>query len=71
MKAQDIYFERTKSLPGYNNIKVGIQIQIQDGDRVMDVLRKAELFVAKALNDSPTQQQMQESFQNEIDNLPF
>ena len=76
MKAERIYFERTKSLPGYNNVKVGIQIMIHDNEKASDVLRKAEVFVANALNESPTPQQMEValnmvSHKKEIDELPF
>jgi len=76
MKAEKIYFERTKSLPGYNNTKVGIQIQVEDGEKAIDVFKKAELFVAHALNESPSPQQMEMAFnivshKKEIEELPF
>lgn len=76
MKTEKIYFERTKSLPGYNNIKVGIQLSVDENEKAVDVLRKAEIFVDHALNESPSPQQMELAInmvnhKKEIDELPF
>jgi hypothetical protein len=76
MIAKEIYFERTKSLPGYNNIKVGIKILVEKDEKAFEVFKKAELFVANALNESPTPQQMEMALsmvqnKKDLDDLPF
>jgi hypothetical protein len=76
MKANKIYFERTKSLIGFHNVRVGIELQVEKGEKAPEVLKKAELFVAHALNESPTSQQMEAALnlvehKKEIDELPF
>ena len=77
MKAERIYFERTKSLPGYNNVKVGIQIQIEENEKASDVLRKAETFVANALEERPNADKIDEvlhllgGMNKKADDLPF
>lgn len=76
MKATKIYFERTKSLPGFCNRKVGIEIVLEKGDKANDAMKKAELFVAGQLGESPTEQQMAVAFEivkrgEEQNDLPF
>jgi hypothetical protein len=76
MRATKVHFERTKSLPGYNNVKVGIEIELSKGEKAIDALKKAEVFVAKGLNESPTPQQMEVALefvqhQQTLDELPF
>lgn len=52
MKITRIYFERTKSLPGFHNKKIGIEIQLEKGDRADEALKEAENFVGTHLGDS-------------------
>lgn len=60
MRVSELYFERTKSEPGYNNRKCGIKIILNENEIASDALRCAELFVATALNESlPDSQQME------------
>jgi hypothetical protein len=58
MRASKIYFERTKSEPGFHNRRCGIEVELAKGESAKDALRKAEIFVATALNESPSPQQM-------------
>jgi len=76
MRATRVYFERTKSLPGYNNVKAGIEVTLEKGEKAMAALQKAEIFVANALNESPTPQQMGIALEivkhkEQLDELPF
>jgi hypothetical protein len=76
MRATRVYFERTKSEPGYCNRKAGIEIEISGTERAADALRNAEIFVAHALNESPSPQQMAVALEfvnrgKEIAELPF
>ncbi len=76
MKATKVYFERTKSEPGFHNRRVGIELQVEGDEKAVDVLRKAELFVAYGLNECPSPQQMEIALNTvergkEIDDLPF
>lgn len=76
MKCTRIYLERTKSLPGYNNKKVGIELELSEVEKAIDVLKHAEIFVANALNESPSPEQMQiafkmTEFQKSLEDLPF
>ncbi len=58
MKATKIYFERTKTYSGFNNRKVGIELQIGKGETAKDAMDKAEIFVANQLGESITPQQI-------------
>lgn len=76
MKCTRIYFERTKSEPGFCNRKAGIEIELAENDKASDVLKKAECFVAYALNESPSPQQISVALEimergKNIDDLPF
>jgi hypothetical protein len=76
MRATRVYFERTKSLPGFCNRKCGIELEVGEGEKASDVLRKAEIFVANALNESPTPEQMGIALEivklgTSVDELPF
>jgi hypothetical protein len=78
MRISELYFERTKSEPGYNNRKCGIKIVIEKTDKVNEALKKAEEFVAFALNEVlPDGQQMEcalkscKKRKSPEDNLPF
>lgn len=46
MKATKIYYKRLFSLPNYQNEEVGIEIEIEEGEKAIDVLQKAKLFVS-------------------------
>jgi hypothetical protein len=76
MHTTEIYFERTKSEPGFHNRKCGIEIELAKGESAKDALSKAELFVATVLNESPSPQQMGLALEivkrgKEYDELPF
>jgi bifunctional ADP-heptose synthase (sugar kinase/adenylyltransferase) len=46
MKAKKIYYKRLFSLGNYQNEEIGIEIEIEDGEKAIDVLQKAKQFVA-------------------------
>jgi len=76
MKAKSITVERTKSLPGFHNKKVGITIELEDGDVAEDAVKKAKIFVASELGEVPTSEQLEmakEIVDNGklLDDLPF
>lgn len=45
MKATKIYYKRLFSLGNYQNEEIGIEIEIEDGEKAIDVLQKAKQFV--------------------------
>lgn len=45
MKAKKIYYKRLFSLGNYQNEEIGIEIEIEDGEKAIDVLQKAKQFV--------------------------
>lgn len=51
MKATEIIYERTVS-KNFNNEKIGIVLQVEDGEKAEDVLRKAKLFVSEKLGEN-------------------
>jgi hypothetical protein len=60
MRLSKLYFERTKSEPGYHNRKCGVELELKDGDDAMEALNKAEKFVALGLNEAlPDGQQLE------------
>ncbi len=50
MKATEIIYERTVSR-NFNNEKIGIVLQVEDGEKAGDVLRKAKLFVSEQFGE--------------------
>jgi len=50
MKAKEITYERVKSYD-YNNVKVGIVINLEENDSPESVMEKAKEFVAKQLGE--------------------
>jgi hypothetical protein len=46
MKATKIYYKRLFSLGNYQNEEIGIEIEIEEGEKAVDVLQKAKLFVS-------------------------
>ena len=50
MIAKQIIYERVKS-ENFNNEKVGIAIEIENGEKAEDVLEKAKLFVKKQFGE--------------------
>lgn len=46
MKATKIYYKRLFSLGNYQNEEIGIEIEIEEGEKAKDVLQKAKLFVS-------------------------
>lgn len=45
MKAKKIIYEKLVNLGNYQHEKIGIEIEIQEGETASDVLAKARLFV--------------------------
>lgn len=46
MKATKIYYKRLFSLGNYQNEEIGIEIEVQEGEKAIDVLQKAKQFVS-------------------------
>lgn len=52
MKAVYVDYARTKTETGtYNNQSSGIRIEVEDGDKVKDVIAAAKAFVAQSLGE--------------------
>ena len=45
MKATKIYYKKLFNLGSYQNEEIGIEIEIEPGERAADVLQKAKMFV--------------------------
>lgn len=45
MKATKVYYQKCFNLGNYQNEVVGIELQVEDGEKAADVLEKAKLFV--------------------------
>ena len=45
MKATKIYYKKLFSLGNYQNEEIGIEIEIEQGEKAADVLQKAKMFV--------------------------
>jgi len=50
MKAKQITYERVKSC-NFNNEKIGIVLDIEDGEKAGEVLEKAKIFVKKQFGE--------------------
>lgn len=50
MKATKIYYEELRTFGSYNNRKVGIELEVHDGEKAADVMAKARLFVQSSLS---------------------
>ena len=46
MKATKIYYKRLFSLGNYQNEEIGMEIQVEDGEKASDVLQKAKQFIS-------------------------
>jgi len=46
MKATKIYYKRLFNLGNFQNEEIGIEIQIEEGEKAIDVLQKAKLFIS-------------------------
>ena len=45
MKIQTINYQRVQGLPGYNNLKVGIVVEVEEGESPDEAFEKARVFV--------------------------
>lgn len=45
MKAKKIYYQKCFNLGNYQNEVVGIELEIEEGEKAVDVLEKAKIFV--------------------------
>lgn len=52
MKATKIYYEELRTFGQYNNRKVGIELEVQDGEKAIDAVQKAKLFVQGCLSSN-------------------
>jgi hypothetical protein len=61
MKATKIYYEELRTSGSYNNKKVGIEIEIAEGEKAADVFKKAKLFVQACLSSDSVNPQLLEN----------
>jgi hypothetical protein len=50
MKATKIYYEELRTFGSYNNRKVGIELEVEAGEKAADVMAKARIFVQSSLS---------------------
>jgi hypothetical protein len=46
MRATKIFYKRLFNLGNYQNEEIGIEIEVEKGEKATDVLQKAKLFIA-------------------------
>ena len=51
MKAKQVTYERVKSC-NFNNEKIGIVLEVEDGEKAEDVFKKAKMFVQKQFGEN-------------------
>lgn len=61
MKATKIYYQELRTVGQFNNKTVGIELEIEDGEKAADVAHKAKMFVQSMLADSSLSPQLLES----------
>lgn len=61
MKATKIYYKELRTCGNYNNKEVGIELEVEDGEKAADVAKKAKLFVQSILADSSLSPEFMES----------
>lgn len=66
MKAKRIYYEELRTTGQYNNRKVGIELEIEDGETAAQVAYKAKLFVQSQLASNAVSAELLESFVRQI-----
>lgn len=86
MKAKKITYSRLISKGNYENAKIEIEMEVEDGEKAVDVLRAAKRFVNNAIEAEKISererdrmveqnienlQQLQKAQMNENDELPF
>ena len=49
MKAKKIYYKELRTFGQYNNREVGIELEVEDGEKAADAIHKAKLFVQGCL----------------------
>ena len=45
MKIQNIHYERCQGLPNFSNLKVGVTVQVEEGESPDEAFEKARVFV--------------------------
>lgn len=50
MKVKKIYYEELRTVGQFNNKKVGIELEVESGEKAVDVIHKAKLFVQSQLS---------------------
>lgn len=50
MRATKIYYEELRTFGQYNNRKVGIELEVGEGEKAADVMHKARLFAQAQLS---------------------
>jgi len=55
LKAKQITYERVKSC-NFNNEKIGIILEVEEGERAIEVLEQAKIFVKKEFDERVTKE---------------
>ena len=70
MKATRIIYSRLISKGNYENAKIEIEIEVEDGEKAVDVLREAKRFVTNAIEaEKITETEKQRLAEQNISNL--
>lgn len=68
MKCNKIYYEELRTTGQFNNKKIGIELELQEGEKAADAIAKAKIFVQSQLADSSLSPQFIESVVRNISN---
>lgn len=52
MRVKTITYEELRSQPGYNNQRLGVQVELAEDDKPEDAFIKAKQFISAAFNGS-------------------
>ncbi|MDD3404939.1 MAG: hypothetical protein PHH23_01550 [Paludibacteraceae bacterium] len=61
MKAKKVTYQRCFNLGNYQNEVIGIELEVEDGDKAQDVLDNARKFVEKQRNEDDSKRKECES----------
>lgn len=54
MKAKTIRYERLQNLGDYQHEKIAVELEVEEGEKAVDVLEKAKQFVTASLGNDVT-----------------
>ena len=78
MKATKIFYKRLINLGNYEHEEIGIELEVEEGEKALDVLEKAKQFVYKnhpdsdrELRDKQRELELEENIADSPDNYTF